>query len=374
MPPHPHPGAPETYLNAASHGSPDPAVVRRMIEHLDCELRLGATDARNKVEEEFSAVRSSAGRLLCARPEQIGFAATTFDAWLAIVSCLPLAGKRLLVAPHEWGDNVRTLTRLADRAGGRVEVLPPIDFAAPDLAPWQAMIDETVTAIFVPMVTSVAGHRYPVEQIGRLSRPDGTRLIVDAAQALGQVPIHVDALQCDALVATARKWLRGPRQTGLYWMKDLTVGAAKPIKAGNLEPFDANVALRLGLGVAIDNALSRSVERIENEISALSKQARARLQALGLTCLSHENAATGAVSFALPRKVAEPARQALAQNNCIVKWPTPAHEEPNGLEWIEGAGILRITPHIYNSTDDIDRVFDTLEAVLCGGEAASGRN
>jgi len=362
MPPHPSP--PETYLNAASHGSPDPAVVRRMIKHLDCELRLGATSARNSVEEEFSAVRSSAGQLLCAPPDQIGFAATTSYAWLAIVSCLPLAGKRLLVAAHEWGDNVRALTRLAECAGGRVEVLPTLDFAAPDLAPWQAMIDETVAAIFVPMVTSVAGHRYPVEQIGRLSRPDGTRLIVDAAQALGQVPIRVGTLQCDALVATTRKWLRGPRQTGLYWMKDLAVGAEKTIRAKDLEPFDANVALRLGLGVAIDIALTRSIDGIAAEIATLGKQARARLQTLELACLSHESAATGAVSFALPCDIAVRARQALAKNNCIVKWPTPAHEEPNGREWIEGAEILRITPHIYNTSDDIDRVFDTLESVL----------
>lgn len=355
---------PETYLNAASHGSPDPAVVRRMIEHLDCELRLGATRARHAVEDEFVAVRSLAGRLLSVRPEQIGFAATTFDAWLAIVSCLPLTGKRLLVAPHEWGDNVRALKRLADRAGGRVEVLPAIDLAAPDLAPWQAMIDETVAAIFVPMVTSVAGHRYPVQQIGKLSRPDDTRLIVDAAQALGQVPIRIDALRCDALVATTRKWLRGPRQTALYWMKEFTADAGKPITARDLEPFDANVALRLGLGVAMDKVLTLSVDSIENEISLLSLHARTRLQALGLTCLSHEKAATGAVSFALPRDVVEPARQTLHQNNCIVKWPTPAHEEPNGREWIESAGIMRITPHTYNSTDDVDRVFDTLEGVL----------
>lgn len=361
MPPQPSP--PETYLNAASHGSPDPAVVRRMIEHLDCEMRLGATRARHAVEEEFVAVRSSAGQLLCARPEQIGFAATTFDAWLAIVSCLPLADKRLLVAAHEWGDNVRALTRLADMAGGRMEVLPPIDFAAPDLAPWQAMIDETVAAIFVPMVTSVAGHRYPVEQIGHLSRPDETRLIVDAAQALGQVPIEIGALRCDALVATTRKWLRGPRQTALYWMTDFTAEPGKPITARDLEPFDANVALRLGLGVALDSVLTRSVDRIETEISALGTQARARLQALGLSCLSHENAASGAVSFALPRTIAEPARQVLLENNCIVKWPNPAHEEPNGREWIEDAEIMRITPHVYNSPDDIDRVFDILEGV-----------
>lgn len=355
---------PETYLNAASHGYPDPAVVRRMIEHLGCEARLGQTVARQTAEKEIVRLRPMAGQLLSARPEEIGFATSTYAAWLSIVSCLPVAGKRLLVAPHEWGDNVRALSRLAEMAGARVEVLPPIDFAAPNLTPWQAMIDGSVAAIFVPMVTSVAGHRYPVEEIGQLSRPDESRLIVDAAQALGQVPIRIEDLQCDALVATTRKWLRGPRQTALYWMKDLTSAGGQHITAKDLEPFDANVALQLGLGVAMDIALSRSIEGIKRDISLLSEQARKRLQALGIACLSHENAATGAVSFTLPLEAAGRARIALEQNQCSVKWPTPRHEEPNAREWVEDAEIIRIAPHVYNSADDIDRVFDAIKAAL----------
>lgn len=350
---------PETYLNASSLGYPDPKTIRRMIEHLTLESEIGPFRARTLVEDQVSSVRHSAARLLSTHVDRIGFAATTFSAWLPIVTRLSMTGKRLLIAPHEWGDNIRALEPLAKASGATLEILPHLDLATPDLDAWQDRIDETVAAIFVPLVTSVAGHRYPVERIGQLQRPDETMLIVDAAQAVGQIPVAAEDLNCNALVATTRKWLRGPRQTALFWL-DRFIVDGRAIEPAELEPFDTNVASRLGLGTALEAALERTIKSIQADVAQLSQLARKRADEQGLSVLSRIPSATGAVSLALPAEKCDAVRTVLSDSGCVVKWPVPDVDEPYGRDAVPGHEILRITPHVYNSSDDIDLVFDGL--------------
>lgn len=354
---------PETYLNASSLGYPDPKTIRRMIEHLTLESKVGPFRARALVEDQVSSVRHSAAQLLATQADRIGFAATTLSAWLPIVTRLSMTGKKLLLAPHEWGDNIRALEPLAKASGATLEILPHLDLAAPDLDAWQDRIDETVAAIFVPLVTSVAGHRYPVERIGQLQRPDETMLIVDAAQAVGQIPVAAEDLNCNALVATTRKWMRGPRQTALFWL-DRFIADGRTIEPAELEPFDTNVASRLGLGIALEAALKRTIESIQADVSQLSDHARMRADEQGLSVLSRIPSATGAVSLAIPKENCDAVRTVLSDSGCVVKWPVPDVDEPYGRDAVPDHEILRITPHVYNSSDDIDLVFDGLARAL----------
>lgn len=343
-----------TYLNAAGHGLPDRAVLDRMIRHLERETEIGAEAAAAEAATDLAATRDRAARLLGAPLEETGLASTTVATWLAIVARLDLAGKRVLVAPHEWGDNLRLLEGLARQSGAVIERLPMIDFADPDLGPWAARIDEDVAAICAPMVTSVTGHSYPVAAIGALPRPATTRFLVDAAQAVGQVPVQVGELGCDALVATTRKWVRGPRQTAVFWMSP-SLGEPSPV-----EPMDANLALRLGQGEALRLVLEAPGETYGARLAPLTAQARARAQAGGLRCLSHESACTGAVTLALPRSLQAPLTEALGKANIMAKWPMPWHEEPDSELAASDFAILRISPHVYNTADEIDALFDLI--------------
>lgn len=349
----------EIYLNAASHGLPSANTIARIRAHVDLELRLGPLAAAQKVADELSDVKTRAEHLISASPGTLGLSATTFASWFTIVARLPIAGKRLLVAPHEWGENIAALRGLADNAGGKVEVLPELDLAAPDLAQWSERIDDDVAAIFMPYISSVAGHRYPVEAIGAVPRPDKTLLIVDGAQALGQTPIDVSRLSCDILVSTCRKWLRGPRGTALFWIAD-------PDKHGlsidDIEPFDANTALRLGLGTAIEEAAQLSPATIEHTVQHLSGHAHARALQHGFMPLTEAPPASGACSIYFPSRQREQVQNNLARANIHIKWSNADWDEPTSKVHKADHEIMRITPHVYNSTDDIDVLFDLLKA------------
>lgn len=351
------------YLNSASHGQPSHHTLQRMIDHLVLEQEVGDFEASLRVQDELEQVRCNTAALINAAPKNLGFSATTTAAWLSIISRLNLGRGRILVAPHEWGDNLRILESLTTNTDATIEILPELDLASPDpdLDRWRERLDDEVTAIFVPMVTSIDGYRYPVESIGSLPRPEGCVFVVDAAQALGQTPVDVSALSCDALVATCRKWLRGPRNTALFWVSDSLGDRFSPTA---IEPFDASVALRLGLGVAVSEAEKTGVENIEKRIRALKHHAAHAARAIGLSVQTGVPSQTGTLCLGIPSEAAARAQRELESRGLVVKCPDRKWNEPFAPGPKADVIPLRISPNIYNSEDEISEFFENLEAVL----------
>lgn len=349
------------YLNSSSHGQPSHHTLQRMMDYLALEQEVGVFEASRRVQDELAQGRCNAAALINAAPENLGFSSTTTTAWLSIVSRLDLTRGRILVAPHEWGDNLRLLESLTTNTDATIEVLPELDLTTPDLNKWRERLDDDVTAMFVPMVTSIDGYRYPVESIGRLLRPEGCVFIVDAAQALGQTSIDVTALSCDAVVATCRKWLRGPRNTALFWIKD---SLGDRFSADELEPFDASLALRLGLGIAVSEARNMGVRKIEKRIRALKNHAVDAGRAIGLIVQTGIPSQTGTLCLGIPAEAAAVTQQKLASRGLIVKFPNRKVHEPLAPRPETDTIPLRISPNIYNTKEEISKFFENLEAVL----------
>lgn len=345
------------YLNAASHGLPDRAVLERMCAHLELEARIGPLAALSDADTELKTVRADAEILLNAEEGTLGFATGTWSAWHAYVAGLPISGKRLLVAPHEWGENIAALQKFAAKQGAVIEALPLLDMVSPDLASWQDRIDDDVAAIFLPMVSSVAGLRYPVEVIGALQRPSDTQIIVDAAQAIGQVDIDLRRLGCDALFATTRKWVCGPRQTAIFWTAD-------PNRRAEIERFDFNVALRLGLGIAFRQLRERGLDQTMVGLLERSKRIRDHAGRLKLECLSEPQGGTTAVTVLIPEHSVEKIDSAFTAAHVIAKWPNAIKDEPFSRFQVTAEKPLRLAPHLSTTIEDIDAAFDAIAAAL----------
>jgi len=346
-----------SYLNAASHGLPDRAVLRRMIAHLDLEAMIGVVPAVAQIEEELAQVHDAAAALFHAPKAHVGFDSGTLSAWRAYVSGLPMTGKRFLVAPHEWGENIAALRAMTKDTGAVIEVLPALDLDAPDLSAWQERIDDDVSAILLPMVSSVGGLKYPVAAVGALERPASAKIVVDAAQAIGQVEIDTAQLGCDAIFATTRKWIRGPRQTALFWTADAERRAAT-------ERLSANETLRLGLGVALSQLAARGVAGTATTLKERSDKIRENAKALGLDCLGSAQCGTAAVTVLIPTDKAPGVEAALATADIVVKWPQHERDEPmSGLTLAETRPV-RIAPHITTELSEVDDAFAVIEEAV----------
>ncbi|MFV2002147.1 MAG: aminotransferase class V-fold PLP-dependent enzyme [Paracoccaceae bacterium] len=357
------------HFNAASHGTPAPAVYDVMSQYLRDEAAMGPENAAAHWLETLGKCRESAAGLLAGEVAQIGFQATTGTAWHAVMSKIDLCNRRVLVSAHEWGDYYRLMQRYR---GVTVEVLPGIDFEAPDLSGWAARIDEDVAAICVPLVTSAAGFRYPVAEIAALARPQGCKLIVDAAQALGQIEVDVGAMGCDAVVATCRKWLRGPRQSALVWVNAGWKIDGRAVRGGDFEPALRNPAITLGLGAAIRHLQAQGLAATQAAILQRAGRLRDWAAARSVPVLGGAAARSGIVSLVFAADLAGAVGAALHEHGIIAKMPEVADTEPLARDLAPGHVILRLSPHVYTSEADIDLVTQVLDRVIGQGFAPTG--
>lgn len=352
-----------SYFNAASHGLPDPNVYTAMADFLISQSGLAQAKTKCGENEKLLDAKRAVASILSTEVDQLGFTSTTTAAWHAIVGQLDLAGKRVLVTEHEWGDFYRILAKRADIT---IEVLPALNLSDPNLSLWAARLDEDVAAIFVPLITSTSGARYPVEAIGLLPRSNGTKFIVDAAEALGQTPISVNKLNCDAIVSTCRKWLRGPRQTALFWV-NTSWSESDEFSASSLAPADQNAALMIGLGAAAQSYLMHTPQGVEQTLRAQASDLRTWASSNGISVYGGgggKKSQSAIVSLDLDQRELKAVTAALEQVGIVGKVIDINVVEPLNRALSNQTKILRISPHIYNSGSDLQQLKDVISGAL----------
>lgn len=362
------------YLNAAGFGLPDPRVRARMIRHLQREDEIGQVQAEMEAAQDCAAVRDRLAALIGAEAGEIALMQWGTGAWNAAMLSLPAAGKRVLMAPGEWGSNVA----LMQRQGAVVEVMPFGTDGVLDLDALASRMDQDVAAICVPMVCSLTGERYPVEALGAIPRPDSCAYVVDASQALGQMPVSVEALSADILVGPTRKWLRGPKGTGVLYVSRRWLSLLGPSRVsdymgarfedgGFIDHPDARrfeqtgffVAQRLGLAAALDVLDDLGLASVQQQVTSLADHVRACARSADIEIAGVEPGGSGIVSLRMSRARLDGVMPKLKEAGIVCKDAGPECEPLRPAETVTG-GFLRIAPHVYNTADEIDRVFEIL--------------
>jgi cysteine desulfurase / selenocysteine lyase len=247
------------------------------------------------------------------------------------------------------------------------------------MAALRQAIDERVKLIAITHVPTNSGLVNPAAAVGEIARQAGVLYLLDACQSVGQMPMNVDALGCDMLSTTGRKYLRGPRGTGLLYVRRSVLERLEPPfvdlhaaewvardrlvlrpDARRFENWEANYAGKVGLGVAIDYALSWGLDHIWARITALASMLRERLNALpGVTVRDPGAERCGIVSFTVDGHEADEIRQTLARQHINVTvsrlTSTRLDMEARGL-----TSVVRASVHYYNSEAEIDRFCKTL--------------
>jgi len=184
-------------------------------------------------------------------------------------------------------------------------------------------------------------------------------VVIDAAQGLGQVPMDVHRCGCDVVVATGRKWLCGPRTTAVLWLSpNLDIA----MSANTVGPADRNVAIHLGLGVALREARETGVY---DRLHAQTLEAAERAHGLGLRMFAGTQPCTGALTLAIPKASQAAVDAALQANGIVAKWPDAARDEPLAVDSAQQAACpLRLTPHLYNTSHDIERALEVIAQAL----------
>ncbi len=279
------------HLNNAGAALPPRLVVDTVIEHLELEARIGGYAAGDAVAERSAAVYESVAALVGAQTDEIALVENATRAWDMVFYALAArfeAGDRILTSRAEYASNVIAFLQIARRTGARVEVVPDDETGQLSVDALREMIDERVRVIAISWIPTQGGLVNPAAAVGAVAREAGVPYLLDACQAAGQLAIDVDALGCDFLSATGRKYLRAPRGTGLLYVRRtwieqleppfLDVHSARWVRddaieirddARRFETWEHSVANQLGLGAAVDYARAIGIAAIEERVHAV---------------------------------------------------------------------------------------------------------
>ena len=198
------------HLDSAAFGRSSLATLAATSRHAFEEAVLGGYAAEERAGAHLAGLRRDVAGLLGTDEDGVAFVASATAALDALLEVWPLPpGARVGVAAAEWGPNLELL----EQHGLTCELLPVDGAGVLDLAELEDRLTSDPPDLV--LVDQVAAHRglvQPAEEVVALGRAHGVPVWLDAAQAVGHVRVPAGA---DAVVATSRKWLTGPRGVGM---------------------------------------------------------------------------------------------------------------------------------------------------------------
>jgi selenocysteine lyase/cysteine desulfurase len=327
---------------------------------------IAATDWFVDVERR----RSLFAHLIGSSADAVALVPATSYGFAVAARNLPLrAGQRVLVLAEEYPSGIYTWRAATRRSGAEI-----LTVTREPGQPWAdavlAALDERVAIVSVPNVHWTDGSLVDLAPIAARTRELGARLVVDASQSVGVMPLDLDALRPDFLVTVGYKWLLGPFGAGyLYVAEEHREGEPVEenwiLRAGS-EDFARLVdyrdeyqpgARRFDVGgrtafeltpmaiAALEQVLSWEVPRIAATLAARTADIAGRAAALGFEPIPDAQRGPHLLGLRLPGEAGARVVAALADANCFA-----------GLRGTS----LRIAPHLHTTDEDVDRLIDAL--------------
>lgn len=371
------------HFNNAGAALPPAAVLAAQIAHLRREAEIGGYEAAREASPSFEHAYDALARLLGCTPAEIALFDNATTAWdMAFHSLRFGPGDRILTAEAEYASNYIAYLQVARKTGAVVEAVPSEGSGQLDVAALERMIDGRVKLIAVTHVPTNGGLVNPAADIGRVARAAGVPYLLDACQSAGQLPLDVHAIGCDMLSATGRKYLRAPRGTGLLYVHAGFLERLEPpfldlrgarwqapdryiveATARRFENWEFNVAAVIGLGAAVDYALTWGLEAIASRIEQLAAALRDGLAALpGVAVHDIGIRRCGIVTFTVADLPAAAVRAALTERRMNTWVTTPASTLIDATRR-RLPDMVRASIHYYNDEDEVARFCAAVEDI-----------
>ena len=348
------PGCEEiAHLNHAGCSLAPRAVVDAQVEWLQTEARVGGYELAAQRAPDRDATYAEVAALIGAAPDEIALVENATFAWHQAFWSLGLRrGDRILTGNAEYASGFVSMLQAERRWGVTVEVVPDDESGAVSTDALAAMLDDgrgPVGLVALTHVPTNGGLVNPAEEVGRLTRDAGVPYLLDACQSVGQMPVDVEAIGCDLLAATGRKFLRAPRGTGFLYVRRALLDRTDPAPlepafldllgaewiaprnyelradARRFENWESDMAARAGLRVAVAYARSWGLDAIEARVTALAEGLRGRLAAVpGVVVRDRGTRRCGIVTFTCEEVEADAVQRALAGAGVNVSVSAPS--------------------------------------------------
>ncbi len=224
------------------------------------------------VRTQIESARNDIAFALGGDPEGLIFTSGATEGNNLVVSSLAARSPaRLVVSAIEHKCVLESAARL-ERAGAEVNQIPVNSDGIVDLEALVRALDGGADLVSIMIANNEVGVVQPVAEIAGLCRSRGALIHVDAAQAVGRMPVSIEALKADFLTVSAHK-LGGPQGIGAVLCRPSAMKFLRPFTVGggqerNLRSGTLPNALCVGMGVAVSRAV-RDLDRDAARIRAL---------------------------------------------------------------------------------------------------------
>jgi pyridoxal 5-phosphate dependent beta-lyase len=357
------------HLDSAACSRQSFAVLDAAARHARHEAEVGGYVAAEAAQPVLDAGRAAVAALAGMPEADVVFTTGSLHALDLLLSSWPPGGRTLTCLPGEYGPNLALMA-----AHGFARRTLPTDDEG------RVALDEAAVSLAADPpdlvhLTAVASHRgvvQPLQQIARLCSELGLPLVVDAAQALGQVDCAVGV---DAAYASSRKWMAGPRGVGVLAVRPTLLQRLRPrlpppewaaslSVAQRLELGEANVAARVGFSVAIGEHIASGPVAVRARLAEVGRISRTVLADVPGWRVVEAVGEPSAITTLVPVDGADPqkVRAWLIAERRIVTTSAGIERAPRELT----VPVLRISPHVDTTTDDLT----TFAAALTDATAA----
>jgi cysteine desulfurase/selenocysteine lyase len=338
------------YLDHATFGPLPASVVEAMdrVAHALSEDVLGRGVSTGSL---FDSVRQKSARLLSCPAEQIALLRNTGEGVNLVASGLDWQpGDEVISYEREFPGVLEPWRRLDYRGVVLRQVAARSDFAI-SCSDIERLVTPRTRVVALSLVQWGSGFRAPMEEIAELCRRRGLWLVVDAAQAAGSLPIDASALGADVIAAHTYKFLLSgfglavcvcsPR--AIAELRGPHLGWRSVAGAAGLEPSIPSLSNLAALDAALDVLLQIGSAEIESRIADLTEMIATGMQTRGWRVISPrgQGQTSALVSAVHPHLDLEVVRQHLLDHQVVCAVRQDA---------------LRISPHVYNTPDDVEQL------------------
>ena len=353
-----------TYVNSCSQGALSDAVRVAYEEYLTGWDERGAP--WDYWVERSEAARATFARLVSAEPEDVGVTTSLSAGVSALASGIDWRERsRVVVSDFEF-PTIGQIWHAQELRGAEV-VHVPADGALIPVERFEEAIDERTAVVSITAVCYRNGARLPVGEIAEIARERGALVVLDAYQAAGTYPLDVRELGVDVVAAGVLKYLLGSAGLGFVWCRPGLAGQLLPTQTGWFADRDifemdirdyspAPTARRFESGTPPIPSLYAGVAGMELMMEIGIAETREHVTALNERLIAGVDELGGVV--VTPRDPGS--RGALVCVRANDAQALVAALAGDGIVTSERDGNLRISPHAYNTEDDIDAVLASL--------------
>lgn len=323
---------------------------------------------------EVEAARAEFAALIGADPADVAVAGSVSQATASVATGLDYTGRRyrVVVSGVEF-PTVAHVWRAQERFGAEVRSVPARDDGTIAFVDYAEAIDETTLVVSAAHASYQTGWKQDLHALASLTRERGALLYVDAYQSLGTEPLHAPSCGADFVASGNLKFLMGMPGIAFVWVRPSVAGELHPALTGwfgRKHPFAfdtrldwADGARRLDTGTppVLEAYVARAgmawlrglgLQHVAAWTRALGERLVEGARARGLTILGPEDPAARAPTTAFACEDSHAVEVALRARRVLASARGPA---------------VRLAPHFYNTTEDVDAALDALAHVLGRG-------